>query len=125
MAYTPTSWETGDVITAEKLNKAENGIAASEAFVVPVSYDDETYTMTLDASWNELYANKNRLVLAVYESEDNDGNPVVYPMYLTCIFVNDGTYSATFIMYSGEANIQLQSTTFTASSADADLTVVD
>lgn len=25
--YTPTDWETGDVITAELLNKAENGIA--------------------------------------------------------------------------------------------------
>lgn len=27
MAYTPTVWATGDVITAEKLNKAENGIS--------------------------------------------------------------------------------------------------
>lgn len=33
MAYTPTVWETGDVITAEKLNKAEQGIAAAIPFV--------------------------------------------------------------------------------------------
>lgn len=26
MSYTPTEWKTGDVITAEKLNKAEQGI---------------------------------------------------------------------------------------------------
>lgn len=26
MPYTPTEWKTGDVITAEKLNKAEQGI---------------------------------------------------------------------------------------------------
>ena len=26
MAYTPTVWNTGDVITAEKLNNIENGI---------------------------------------------------------------------------------------------------
>ena len=26
MAYTPTEWKTGDIITAEKLNKAEQGI---------------------------------------------------------------------------------------------------
>lgn len=27
MPYTPTEWKTGDIITAEKLNKAENAIA--------------------------------------------------------------------------------------------------
>ena len=26
MAYTPTEWQTGDVITAEKLNKLEQGV---------------------------------------------------------------------------------------------------
>ena len=25
MAYTPTTWETGDLITAEKMNKLEQG----------------------------------------------------------------------------------------------------
>ena len=28
MGYTPHTWDTGDVITAERLNKMENGIAA-------------------------------------------------------------------------------------------------
>lgn len=31
MSYTPTEWTTGDVITAEKLNNAEEGIAAANA----------------------------------------------------------------------------------------------
>ena len=30
MAYTPTEWETGDIITAEKLNNIENGIVINE-----------------------------------------------------------------------------------------------
>ena len=30
MAYIPTEWETGDVITAEKLNNIENGIVVNE-----------------------------------------------------------------------------------------------
>lgn len=34
MAYTPTEWETGDVITAEKLNKMETGIAANSAGMI-------------------------------------------------------------------------------------------
>ena len=33
MAYTPTVWETGDVITAEKLNKMECGIEASNSYI--------------------------------------------------------------------------------------------
>ena len=37
MAYIPTVWETGDVITAEKLNKAEEGIEAASASAA--SYD--------------------------------------------------------------------------------------
>lgn len=31
MSYTPTNWKTGDKITAEKLNKLENGVGNSEA----------------------------------------------------------------------------------------------
>lgn len=31
MAYTPTEWATGDVITAQKLNKMEQGIADAGA----------------------------------------------------------------------------------------------
>lgn len=27
MAYTPTTWQTGDLITAERLNKLEQGVA--------------------------------------------------------------------------------------------------
>ena len=29
MSYTPTVWQNGDVITAEKLNKLENGVAGA------------------------------------------------------------------------------------------------
>lgn len=33
MAYTKTDWKTGDLITADKLNNAEAGIAANEAAI--------------------------------------------------------------------------------------------
>lgn len=36
MSYTPTNWTAGDVVTAEKLNKVENGIA-DVAKISPVS----------------------------------------------------------------------------------------
>ena len=34
MAYTKTVWVTGDVITAAKLNNAEDGIEAAQGFVI-------------------------------------------------------------------------------------------
>lgn len=50
MSYTPTEWSNGDVITAEKLNKLENGVAdcgesSSELLMVHITqtieYDSE------------------------------------------------------------------------------------
>lgn len=39
MAYIPTVWQTGDVITAEKLNKAEQGIAdASTPMLITMTW---------------------------------------------------------------------------------------
>ena len=63
MSYTPTTWECGDVVTAEKLNKIEQGIADSGGgtslapFVVNATYDsvnqtyipDKTLAETLEA----------------------------------------------------------------------------
>lgn len=38
MSYTPTQWATGDTVTAEKLNKMENGIAAATKLVINYPY---------------------------------------------------------------------------------------
>lgn len=40
MAYTPTTWVTGDTITAVKLNNMEQGIANSYLYYVGTTYDD-------------------------------------------------------------------------------------
>lgn len=40
MAYTPTVWVTGDIITAEKLNKAEQGIKENSLKIPYISYFD-------------------------------------------------------------------------------------
>ena len=54
MAYTPTTWNTGDDVTATKLNKIENGIAnAGSALIVTSSVVNGTDTM--DKTVQEIY----------------------------------------------------------------------
>lgn len=60
MAYEPTNWKTGDIVTSEKLNKLENGVAGADGFMaVNGQYDagDESTaeTITLDITAVELY----------------------------------------------------------------------
>lgn len=53
MAYIPTVWSTGDVITAGKLNKMEGGIAAAGPLLVTVTADGADYH-ELDKSYKEI-----------------------------------------------------------------------
>ena len=54
MSYTPTSWNTGDTITASALNKIENGIAnAGGAMIVTSSQVNGVHTM--DKTVQEIY----------------------------------------------------------------------
>jgi hypothetical protein len=56
MTYVPTEWRTGDIVTADKLNHAEQGIADAHSGggggVYVVSADNTT--MTLDKKWLEI-----------------------------------------------------------------------
>ena len=47
MAYEKTNWQTGDTVTAEKLNHAENGIAAAYADMV-IKSDIPLYNATVE-----------------------------------------------------------------------------
>lgn len=62
MAYTPTTWKSGDVVTSAKLNKLEQGVA-STVFVVTLSYDEETSTYSTDKPYAD--------ILAAYEAGAN------------------------------------------------------
>lgn len=65
MAYTPTVWETGDVITAAKLNNMEQGI--EDAFVTPeVTAADQGKVLTVDSSGEWAAADPT---MDVYEME--------------------------------------------------------
>ena len=57
MSYTPTNWQTGDTITAEKLNNMEGGIDnAINPFIVTLTPTLQNYSGTMDKTVAEINA---------------------------------------------------------------------
>jgi hypothetical protein len=56
MAYEPTNWKAGDVVTAAKLNKMEQGIANA----VLIVHDNDG---VLDKTWQEIHDAKFAVVV--------------------------------------------------------------
>ena len=83
MSYIKTTWETGDVITAEKLNKIEDQVAANEEAIsqggtslmtVTYTYNSETRVSTTQATFGEvLEAFENGVTVMFTTSEEDSG----------------------------------------------------
>ena len=57
MSYTPTEWQTGDTITAEKLNKMERGIEnANNPFIVTLTPTAQGFSGVMDKTVGEINA---------------------------------------------------------------------
>lgn len=68
MAYTPTVWETGDIITAAKLNNIEQGIEASVPYWVTFSDDNQSGAVVSDKTYDEVVAawNAGKFIIGRY-----------------------------------------------------------
>lgn len=57
MSYTPTEWETGDIVSSQRLNKLEEGVkdAYEMLNVGNVTIDLGSITGTLDKTWQEIF----------------------------------------------------------------------
>lgn len=57
MSYEPKEWVCGDTITAEELNRMEEGISSASGGIiaVPLVVDTETYTNTIQMPWKDIY----------------------------------------------------------------------
>ena len=53
MAYEPTNWKAGDVVTSAKLNKMEQGIVSNNI----IESTREGNIMTLNKTWQEIWDN--------------------------------------------------------------------
>lgn len=104
MAYIPTVWATGDVITAEKLNKAEEGIAAAsdEVFIVKLTWGESGETATLDKTLAEIVGSQVPVMIA-----PNEGMQLYYagPHYTEPSDDPDGVYLYMVSHPSGSAVI--------------------
>ena len=101
MAYTPTEWVTGDVITAAKLNKAEQGIAAAFPFIVNQTVEGSVET--LSKTWKEITdaMAAGKSVFLLDDQLDGDDSNI---SYFQCLggFVSEGVYYVQFL--TGEAD---------------------
>lgn len=91
MAYTPTEWEFGDIVTEGKLNKLEGGVAEAYPLVATVTDD------TLDKTWNEMHAamETGRIVMVLIAGttfEQEIGMNMICRMY-----ADSGNYNAVMI----------------------------
>lgn len=92
MAYTKTTWQTGDVITAEKLNHMEDGLAIAGGTLVigGFTYDTENEIIgTADKTWQEIDNALTAGARCVIVVSTNGGH---YLMNITGAYVDDGDY---------------------------------
>ena len=78
MSYTPTNWQNGDVITAEKLNKLENGVAnagggANGGLVLDITLDFDALPVSgIGESYSDIETraeNGEFLFIRMFDSE--------------------------------------------------------
>jgi hypothetical protein len=102
MSYIPTEWLNGDVITAEKLNKIENGIAGAQGDADTVTQSVNTISQQVDNLSSNVHSDITRINLNVTQNAQDIKDIDSMLSTATCddayptdirIFVYDGTIS--------------------------------
>ena len=113
MSYTPTTWQSGDIVTAEKLNKLEQGLAdigGGDPFVITVTPTAQDLSGTMDktpAQILEAYESGKEIKIKVPSSahdfsvitpssidygEAHDGFPGYASVVAICMWHNGNDY---------------------------------
>lgn len=98
MSYVKTVWETGDVITAEKLNNLEAGVESANSEKIIGTTNTTTGETSL--TWNEIKAAiiAGKTVMMIFDDSEETGQLLQIPVYGT--MAEDGSYIAIGIMPS-------------------------
>lgn len=87
MSYSKTTWKTGDTITAQLLNHAEDGIAANDAAIAAIPAGVQLYgPYRAINSAASLAANKSSMA-SLTALEDVNGATVSYPQDAAKLFI--------------------------------------
>ncbi len=88
MAYTKNTWADGDIVTSEKLNHMEDGIADAGGVMVINDTDG-----MLDKTWQEIYdaLAQGKLCAAIYNSGNLETGISV--RIVTNVDINEGVYA--------------------------------
>ena len=115
MSYTPTTWTTGDTITATALNKIENGIASAGGGGA-VGYENEE----LGKNYNELMAMVESgtipWIIDVY-----DDSPEIYTRVLPLTYMHTDGSDYTVVFGCVDIGNNVYTLAFIASSATGTL----
>lgn len=89
MAYTKTVWKTGDVITAAKLNNAEDGIEAAQGVLISGVWSEVSSEQwcTFDSTFTEIKAYLDNGIVPVFLVPGMDEQQADhYYLPIECIF---------------------------------------
>ena len=101
MAYEKQTWQTGDVVTAEKLNHLEGGVAAAGSMlIVHETYDENTSTYTLDKTWQEIYDALISGIAILFQADFNEEDKVEQSFFNTAYITDDSFVCDGNVQYS-------------------------
>lgn len=85
MAYTKNTWNTGDIVSSQKLNHMEDGIANSEnVFIVGGATNDPEngWQGTLNKTWQQIRdAIQSKICVIVATDGDNVESKIIEAVY--------------------------------------------
>jgi len=103
MNYTPTEWNTGDIVSSQKLNKLEEGVkGAYEVMVINVNIENGA----LDKTWQEIYDAMAQGIFCVAIADSGTPEGGIMTAVISSVSISEGTYI-----------VRVADTTYTASSA--------
>jgi len=84
VSYTPTEWATGDTITAEKLNKLEQGVAAGSLIVhVTSTVDEGAILHSLVTPYSDILAAIESGIIPLMKIEVKGTGAIIYGAFTT------------------------------------------
>lgn len=99
MSYEPTNWKTGDVITAEKMNKLESGVANING-IFPLDIQEINGNLTIN-SYNEIKnAIQNNLIPMGYYRLSSTDNSMEFSLATLLLIAQDKISDSDYVFFA-------------------------